>query len=343
MKIYLDAYLSKNLGDDLFIDILLKRYPNHKYFAISKGEKYKIKNLKVFSNSYFFRAIKKFELEKYLANTRDLVITIGGSMYIENNDSTRDFSLGKNKQYILGSNFGPYQTEEYFNNLYKIFEKAEDVCFREEYSYNLFKNLPNVRYAQDIVFSMDTSNIEITENKRAIISIIDCKSKIDENYQEKYEQKIIELIKYLFEKDYKVCLMSFCKAENDEEAINRLIAELDDKSKAKIEKYFYNGNIEEALNNIGDSSIVIGSRFHAIILGLLLNKSILPIIYSDKTKNVLEENNIDVKIFDIKKLDDFNLYDLEESDFSKVHNIEKLIKNSEKQFEKLDLILKKQT
>lgn len=340
MKIYLDAYLSKNLGDDLFIDILLKRYPNHKYFAISKGEKYKIKNLKVFSNSYFFRAIKKFELEKYLANTRDLVITIGGSMYIENNDSTRDFSLGKNKQYILGSNFGPYQTEEYFNNLYKIFEKAEDVCFREEYSYNLFKNLSNVRYAQDIVFSMDTSSIKITQNKRAIISVIDCKSKLDEKYQEVYEQGIVKLINYLFSIDYKICLMSFCKAENDEDAINRIINKLDEKSKEKIEKYFYNGNIEEALNNIGDSSIVIGSRFHAIIIGLLLNKSVLPIIYSDKTKHVLEENNIDVKIIDIKNMDHFNPLTLTEEDLNKIHNIEDIIKSSKKQFEKLDLILK---
>ena len=340
MKIFLDAYLSKNLGDDLFIDILLKRYPKHKYFAISKGEKYKFKNLKVFSNSYFFRAIKKFELEKYLANTRDLVITIGGSMYIENNDSTRDFSLGKNKQYILGSNFGPYQTEEYFNNLYKIFEKAEDVCFREEYSYNLFKNLPNVRYAQDIVFSMDTSSIKITQNKRAIISVIDCKSKLDEKYQEVYEQGIVKFIKYLFSIDYKICLMSFCKAENDENAINRIINKLDEKSKEKIEKYFYNGNIEEALNNIGDSSIVIGSRFHAIIIGLLLNKSVLPIIYSDKTKHVLEENNIDVKIIDIKNMDYFNPLTLTEEDLNKIHNIENIIKSSKKQFEKLDLILK---
>ena len=34
MKIYVDAYFAKNLGDDLFVDILTNRYQNHKFFAI---------------------------------------------------------------------------------------------------------------------------------------------------------------------------------------------------------------------------------------------------------------------------------------------------------------------
>ena len=46
MKVYVDAYLAKNLGDDLFVDILTKRYPNHSFTAISKIKyKYYSKNL----------------------------------------------------------------------------------------------------------------------------------------------------------------------------------------------------------------------------------------------------------------------------------------------------------
>lgn len=340
MKIYLDAYLNKNLGDDLFIDILLKRYPNHKFFSISKGQKYKLNNLKVYSNSYLYRALKKFELEKYIANRCDIVVTIGGSMYIENNDKDRDFTLGKNKRYILGSNFGPYQSIDYYNNLYEVFKEAEDVCFREKYSYELFRDLPNIRYASDIVFAMDTKGINIIENKRAIISVIDCKRKINEKYQETYEDTIIKMIKYLIDKNYSVCLMSFCKEENDEEAINRIVNKLDSTYKEKVDKYFYDGNIEDALNNIGNSNIVIGSRFHAIILGLLLNKSILPIIYSDKTKHVLEENDIDAKIIEIKNLDKFDISILSETDLVKRYDIADLKNNAQKHFEKLDLILK---
>ena len=194
MKVYVDAYLAQNLGDDLFIDILTKRYPNHKFLAISKKQcKHNLKNLKVVSNSYLYRTVKKFQLEKYLANMCDVVVSIGGSMYMENNDNTRDFSLGKNKRYILGTNFGPYQTKEYYNNLKKVFKNAEDVCFREKYSYDLFKDLPNVRYAPDIVFSMNTSNVNVTNRKKAIISVISCKRKLNNKYTKLYENKMIEL------------------------------------------------------------------------------------------------------------------------------------------------------
>ena len=30
------------------------------------------------------------------------------------------FSLGKNKRYILGINFGPYKTQEYYNNIHNM-------------------------------------------------------------------------------------------------------------------------------------------------------------------------------------------------------------------------------
>ena len=35
----MDEYFAKNLGDDLFVNILTKRYPNHKFYAIAENEK----------------------------------------------------------------------------------------------------------------------------------------------------------------------------------------------------------------------------------------------------------------------------------------------------------------
>ena len=241
LKIYVDAYLAKNLGDDLFVNILTNRYPQHKFYAISEWEKgYSTKNLKVYNNKYLFKTLKKFQWEKYLANHYDSVVTIGGSMFMEKEDAKRDFSLGKNKRYVLGINFGPYKTQEYYNNIHNMLSKVEDVCFRDKYSYNLFKDLPNARQASDIVFSMDTSNIKNTNRKRAIISIISPKDKISEKYQEQYEEKMLELIEFLIKKDYEICLMSFCKAEHDEEAIERIYTKIPEEQKQNIEKYYYN-------------------------------------------------------------------------------------------------------
>ena len=200
MKIYMKAYLSHNLGDDLFVKTLVDRYKNHKFYAISNGFKYnKYDNLKVYSNKFICKIIRKLKLESYLANMCDITVTIGGSMYMERTekDKQRKFQIGNNKHYILGCNFGPYKTQEYFDNVKKVFENAEDVCFREKYSYELFKDLKNVRYEPDILFSLDTSNINITNRRRAIISVISCAYKIGENYQKEYENKMLELINFV--------------------------------------------------------------------------------------------------------------------------------------------------
>ncbi len=347
MKIYINAYLAENLGDDLFIKILTEKYPNHKFYSISRGFKnYTKNNLKVYSNTYIFRVLKKFQLEKYLANRYDLVVSIGGSMYIENNDSKRDFSLGKNKYYVLGSNFGPYKTQEYFNNIHNFFEKAEDVVFREKYSYELFKDLPNVRYASDIVFNLNTEKIKNTNRKKVIFSIISCKYKMGIEYQKQYEEKMIEMIKYFNQNGYEICLMSFCKAEDDEEAIEEIIKKCTDDLKQKIEKYYYRGNVEEALDIIGDASVMVGSRFHANIVALLLGKKVIPVLYSDKTKHVIEDLKLDLEMIDIRNIKDFHAEKLtgilsndQEKNKAKIINA---IEGSKKQFEKLDEVLGKE-
>jgi len=344
MKIYMKAYLAQNLGDDLFVKILVDRYKLHKFYAISNGYKsYKkyFSNLKVYSNSYLYRLIRKFKLEKFLANRCKLVVTIGGSMFMEESelDKKREFLLGKNKQFILGSNFGPYKTQEYFDIVKKAFSKAEDVCFREEYSYNIFKDLPNVRVAPDIVFSMDTSNVKITNRNRAIISVISCDYKFNGKYVEEYEEKIIELIKFLQEKEYEICLMSFCKKEKDEEAIEKILKKCPVNLKEKIQTYYYRGNVEEALNIIGDSKLVIGSRFHANIIGMVLGKAIIPILYSDKTKHVIEDMGVDVKMMDIRDMDKFNIKEITEEDLNNVIDVTKQKEESKLQFEKLDMFL----
>ena len=340
MKIYVDAYLAKNLGDDLFVDILTNRYQNHKFFAISKGEKgYNKENLKVYNNKYFFKILKRFQLEKCLANRYDVVVTIGGSMFMENNDNNRDFSLGKNKRYLLGVNFGPYKTEKYYQNIHNMMSKLEDVCFRDKYSYNLFKDLPNTRCASDIIFSMDTSKVKITNRKRAIISIISPKDKIDEKYQESYENKMIELIKFLDGKGYEICLMSFCKYENDEQEIENIINKLPKTYRDRVERYCYNGNIEQALKVLGDCQLIVGGRFHANILGLVLGKSILPVLYSDKTLHVLQDMEINVPIIDIRKLDEFDVKSLTDEQLNTHFDVEKQKKDAQRHFEKLDILL----
>ncbi|MBO5004063.1 MAG: polysaccharide pyruvyl transferase family protein [Clostridia bacterium] len=293
------------------------------------------KIMKIVSNdrvSYEKIYIKKF----------DITVLLGGSMFIQNDKYIKKSILENSKKYyIIGSNFGPYNTSEYHKYYENIFRGAIDICFREKHSYNLFKDLPNVRYASDIVFSMDISDIKITNNKKVVISVIECERKASIVDKEKYENKMVEMSKYFIEKGYEVTLMSYCKSEKDEEAIESILTKCDSKLKERISVYYYTGNIEEALNVMGDCQIVVGARFHANIIGLLLGKTIIPIAYSDKTINVLNDMNFKGRVLKVQDIDRFDVNSLTEDDLNYKHDISFQIKDAQKQFERLDELLNK--
>ena len=152
------------------------------------------------------------------------------------------------------------------------------------------------------------------------------------------------MIDFYIEKGYKICLMSFCREEKDEEAIEEILEKCPKTVKEKIEKYYYNGNLEEALNIIGDSRIIVASRFHANILGILFGKNVITLSYSDKTKHVLSDMGLDSNIIDIKEIKNFNIKQnqkLLQDNFSSEVEIKVIeaINDAKRQFEKLDKIL----
>ncbi len=337
MKVYLNAYLQKNLGDDLFVYILMNRYKNHEFYTMTVDKTYRnmFEHLHVFDQKYVVKALKKFGLKSLAAAHCDLVLTLGGSMFIENpGDKDRNFSIGKKDHYVLGVNFGPYKTKQYFDNIRGFLSTTKDVCFREDYSYQLFKDLPNVRKASDIVFSLPLDDICLKDDKHVVFSVVSCKSKLSEVYEKQYMQTMIDLVKHFHDLDYKVTLMSFCDFEGDETVIDQMLDSLKDYN--YIERYDYKGDIKEALNIMGSSSVVVGSRFHANIIGLLMGKTVIPVLYSDKTKNVLNDLNFNGLVIDIRELDKFNLSMLNEDSLHYKLDVSEAKKSAQKHFEKLD-------
>ena len=345
-KCHLMVYLNDNLGDDLFVKIISARYPYMKFIAISNSNiKLKLDNVKVLKGFWYKNTNK---LIKMLSNRKETVETllekkykrslfIGGSMFIEGQSSNKELSCHKGDYYIIGINFGPYKTEKYFNESKNIFKNSKYVCFRDETSYNLFKDLgENIDVAPDFVFNLDTNNIKITDRKRVVFSIIDCKNKLDEKYEEIYDKTIINLTKLLIEKGYEITYMSFCKNQNDEVAIKRIISKCDENIKNKIDTYFYDGNIKEALNVLGDSKLIVGSRFHANIIGLLLGKTVIPVIYSEKTINTLKDMDFKGKIIDIKQMDNFDFNSITEEDLNYHLDVSKQIEEAKRPLKVID-------
>lgn len=358
MKVLIKAYTAFNLGDDLFIKILCERYPkvhfyieNIRYFKL-KG--IKTKNLYInYTSIIFFKIINKI-LKKnilginYLKNI-NAFINIGGSIFIENKNFKKNLEKDKNdikkiKDYfILGSNFGPYQTEEYYKEYFNFFKNCTDICFREKYSYNLFKNLKNVRYEKDIVFTLK-SQINISNEGYVLISVI--YPSIRKNlalYDELYFRHLKELIIDIIDKDDKrIMLISFCKIEKDEEAINIILDLLPQKYKKYVDTYFYRGDLNKALEIIAKANSIIATRFHAMILAFILKKSVLPIAYSKKTENVLKDLNYDGVYISFDNLEFLNYQNYKKSEILSEKSLNEAFESANKQFLKLDKFLRKE-
>lgn len=361
-KVYLYAYDKINLGDDLFIYTITKRYPDVKFYMWSDKENIRtfqsIGNLKVIDkNSAFLKILKrvraslavryKTEMEKKC----DAVVYIGGSLFIEYENwesilNWWEYEADNRPFYVLGANFGPYKNEAYKERLNSIFGKMKDVCFRDRYSYQIFKGNQVVRNAPDILFSYNMPSADIVK-KQIFISVIDLLSKEEGNnrlsaYNEEYIDKISHIVMEYINQGYSIILSSFCKEEGDESAINRILNEVDSRKHGNIQMRNYNGtNVEEILQAIAESEAVIASRFHAAILGIVAGKPVYPIVYSDKTIHVLEDLDFQSDYSDIRSLEDFDFEKVNRNlNMKHVYSIKELRESALHHFKKIDEVLR---
>lgn len=360
-KVLIYAYTNFNLGDDLFIKLLCERYPNTLFYLYVPSDYKKlfndIRNIRIIPSdkfykraiNYFFRLLKvdNVYLRTKLAKKSDALVYIGGSLFMQKEgwekefEKKSNFSIKDKPFYLLGANFGPFQDNEYYTAYKKLFSTYTDICFRDSYSYELFKELPNVRMADDIIFQLKTQpKIKEVNTNNVVISVI--KPSIREhlvNYDEVYYNKIKDIIISLNEKEFQVTLMSFCEKEGDEEAIEKVLELLPKNYSGNVKKHFYKYNIDKALEEIANSNFVIATRFHSMILGWLYNKPVFPIVYSKKMTNVMEDVGFNGLYIDLKNIEQLETSDVHKSIKTNIIDISKQIENAEGHFKKLDKLL----
>ncbi len=362
-RVFVHAYAAGNLGDDLLIKILCERYPKVKFRMIADA-KYRhyyseIKNLKVYSptdriavmTDKMLKKIKNIErgFWKILVKSADVTVHIGGSVFVQHlEDYSGAFRLDETLQrlskkiVVMGANFGPYTNEMYYQQYHDLFERYESVSFRDTYSAGLFHDLSNVIYAPDIAFNLKVKENSIAK-KKVLFSIIDLKSRGGKfpinQYTCEYENFLVKMIKRYMQDGYEIELLSFCCMEGDEEAIKELIGKLNPEEKKKVVASGYKGDLDECIQKIAESEIVIATRFHAVILGWLFGKKVFPIIYSQKTKKVLNDMNVSfcMTMEEIKSMDVNRV--IQQIKESKVISLDKTVKMAEKNFDALDKVL----
>lgn len=365
-KVFVDIYLMFNLGDDLFLDILAKKYPNCRFTVNYLAGNYdqfisEYKNVNRRKYTIFNKIGQRLKISDSITNydkvadEQDALLFIGGSIFREENyhyslyqDRMKMVKAFKNRDkpvFILGANFGPFETAEFLNDYKEFFKLCDDVCFRELYSYELFKDLSQIRYAPDIVFQMNVDEYKTVSSKNKIgFSIIDVRHKKGlSKYYDDYIITTVKSIELLVSKGYECCLMSFCEQEGDLEVINTIKSYLSTEILKNVSIYDYKGNLKEAMNLIASFNLFIAARFHANIIALLLRIGVMPIIYSQKTTNML----IDINLGDIQiNMEELHLqYDentINRSLNNKV-NLESISNEAENQFKKLSEFLESKT
>lgn len=369
MKILIKLYANLNLGDDLFLKILLERYPNVK-FILPAPDEYKdifknYSNLEIVKDAYNFEPSfinrvfnyvrRRFFLNDYVKRIEsrflknftvkgykfDAFISIGGSIFMQQ----KQFPVYSNVIYYklaqkyckntfyLGCNFGPYNDPKFFKSYKDIFSKARDICFRERFSWDLFSDISNVRHKPDIVFGLKFPKAA-KKNRTVGFSVVSARNGINE---ENYLKKYAELIEFYQKENYEIYLFSFCENQGDGKTINSIIDLVS--SHKNLNKIIYNGDIDKFLDVYSSMEQMYCGRFHAMILSMVFDQKIFPVIYSKKMLNVLDDIDYRGETINLENFFSIQPDKLLNQIGMNFYDVKEFKDESVEQFQKLDLFL----
>lgn len=248
------------------------------------------------------KAYKALGRKKY-----DVLVNVGGSSFAEYENDTWPLYLLQDEllvshvntrnKILLNINFGPYVTEAFRSRCEALFGRYERVIFRDIKTWNTFPNLRNTEVAPDIVLNMDLSEIVrgiVAEDDMFCVNVIDLwenkrTRKEREPYVANYEKTVQRIVSLLLAAGARISLIGF-EARRDEQYIDRIIAEVEPGMKGRIAKLVYSGtNLKEIIQSMARARAVLSTRFHAMILCLILNKVQYPICYDNKQKSFLKD------------------------------------------------------
>ena len=372
-RLFVQAYVNDNLGDDLFLHILFERYKNVQFRLMTNGACHQFRQypnvelskqpssnlmLRILSKalrmlSMFGGSMQLWKLawRKYLVRQSmkcDAYLYIGGSIFMQHSKGFRFTDLLNGwiaeifkDKFILGANFGPYQEDAYLSFYQrKVFPSYLDICFRDQYSYSLFSNMSNVRYCQDIVFQLKKNRNNNVLKKSIGFSVMDFSNRedIDGKLNRVYIQKVKEAIEWHSKLGYDIYLFSFCKAEGDEKAIEAIKSVLP--SCVKCSVCLYDGDVDGFLSTYSSVEIMVTLRFHSLILSALYGQKVYPLVYSNKTLNVLKDSfHYSGSYMLLKNLDSWNPSNLLQEVEIVNYNREEFALSAERQFMQLDKFL----
>lgn len=359
-KVFLYAYDRQNLGDDLFVHTITRRYPNVQFYMWSSRENCRtyacLPNLKIVDkDSALVRMLNRLRpslvarYKVWLESRCDAVAYIGGSIFMEYPNWEQictwwEYEAKNRPFYVMGANFGPWHTEAYRARMAGIFGQMRDICFRDRYSADLFEQVETVRCAPDILFSYPMPEGSVRE-KQVFVSIINCAGRDESHdlggFDESYVTNMAALLRRCLDDGCSLVLASFCREEGDEAGIGKILTAMNCDDNPGIRVLHYDGtNAEELTAELARSEAVISTRFHGTVLAMAAGRPVLPILYSDKTLHMLEDLDYSGPVIDLRQPESWSGFDGNIRTLPACPVSEAIKTAAQKHFEKLDKALK---
>lgn len=318
-RVFLCAYERRNLGDDLFIQTIVRRYPRVRFCMktdISNRETFRdLDNLVIpEQNGRLHRILGRIHpglSNRYGSRWEDhchAMVYIGGSVFMEYPSSPQfvdwlKYQAGRHPFFVLGANFGPFRTEDYREGVEEAFRMMADICFRDQYSCDLFPGNDRVRYAPDMLLACPMPEVPVVPGQ-VFVSVIDTQGR--DACNSNYPRNMARILQGYLNDGCSLVLASFCRGEGDEAGIQKVLSAMGVQQDPRIRMLCYDGtNREEILRTLAESDYVIASRFHAVILAMAAGRPVLPVAYSDKLTHVLEDLDFGGTVFDLRREGDW--------------------------------------
>lgn len=307
MNVLVSAYLDHNVGDDLFVEILAKRYPQVEFWLWTDPAEKLNPALEELPN------LKRVRIRHILLNVFRISawVIIGGSIFQEA-PGLMKYHLARLrwqllfrafgvKTFFLGANIGPVVTG-FGRAVFKAcIALSGGIVVRDRYSYDLLAEWGLSKksgYGADIVLSYpmaaEPAIIADGGGRKTEILGISIMNYMSGRLQADYIEKMAKIAnEYLHASpDGRVLLFGFDGGrENDGVCIKKVLGFIEEPFEGRVEVVQYGNHIPmaEFLKRFSMCSSIIGCRFHSIVLSILFKIPCIPVRYSKKTDNLLSD------------------------------------------------------